>query len=144
MSSQRAFKCSIEMHYMQDACVSASLCCWVFSAHPRDGVEGLWVDVVARLVSSPCFLKFLFIGNMSEWVRLCEKSWKPCRVQGRAPGCGSCEVCPSLRVCSGPGMLLRWRLREKSTLPATGGDAEKRTTSVLHETKISSPEIENY
>lgn len=80
MSSQRAFKCSIEMHYIQDACTRASLCCWVFCAHPRDGVEGLWEDVVARLVSSPCFLKFLFIGNMSEWVRLCEKSRKPCRV----------------------------------------------------------------
>lgn len=46
-----------------------TLCCKVLNAHPRYGVEGLWENVVARLVSSPSFLKFLPIRNMNDLVR---------------------------------------------------------------------------
>lgn len=41
----------------------------VLYAHPRYGVEGLWENVVARLVSSPSFLKFLLIRNMNDVIQ---------------------------------------------------------------------------
>lgn len=127
MSSRCEFLLCTHIKWKLDYCTRHALYCEVLYAHPRYGVEGLWENIVAWLVSSPSFLKFLFIRNMNDFVRSDKKIWQYC-VKDCAPGCGSGEVWPSLQLDSEPVTPLR--LHEKSTLRAEGGNTEQRKDNV--------------